>query len=126
MSNRNYVDGFYEIPIVKLKHHYFINNECTIIHIKNKKSPVMEHYSPKSAKISVDQVKNIWEHLQNGESIRSVSELFGISYGIVKKIRGRVRWTKVTNQLGPLPNENTKIMHNISVQRLSKGCIESE
>ena len=31
MSRRNYIEGFREIPIKALAHHYFINENCDII-----------------------------------------------------------------------------------------------
>lgn len=68
----------------------------------------VDNYKPKAASITVDQVKEIWKRLQNNDSMQSISKLLNISYSIVKKIKDRSRWTKVTDTLGPLPEDKNK------------------
>lgn len=74
----------------------------------------IDSYKASNQKITIDQVKDIWRRLQNNERLIMISNETGISYGIVKKIKYRTRWTHVTDQLGPLLGEieNENIVQN--------------
>ena len=58
--------------------------------------------SPRNATITPEMVRLIWERLRSASTMKEVAEEFGVSYGIVKKIRYQTRWKSVTDKLEPI------------------------
>lgn len=94
----------------RISDQYGFVREADLGSLKNTKLTDINDYKPHNQSISIDQVKDIWHRLQNGESLISVSRNTGISYSIIKKIKYRTRWRKVTDLLGPLPDDLKNIV----------------
>lgn len=75
------------------------------VHVLKALNPVrgQDHYR---AKLSEQDVREIWQHLQHREDGTALAEWYDVSVSMIWRIKHRKAWRHVTDQLEPMPPES--------------------